>query len=198
MAATLEKSPSENNQREDRPIPIRYIFAALGMLLLLVIGILTPDLLPYLGPKLGLTTPVAAQEAVSAPLQNPTMNVFETYARLVTLFLALVSVLGVFFGYFVRKSIRETEEEVDKRFDRNMALWEKEKDGLIKKYGEDATQLKSSLAVVDQLEQRLREALKESEAAKERYQKPPPPAAKEVTKASAELDAQLEPPTGAA
>lgn len=49
---------------------------------------------------------------------------FEAYARLITLVLSILSVLGLFFAYFVRKSLREIEEDVEKRFDRTLKSWE--------------------------------------------------------------------------
>ena len=104
MTETNQETLKEQNKRRDRPMPIRYVFAALVMLFLLVIAIVLPDVLPYLAPKFGLSAPSsigAAQQTGSAVSQNPNTNLFESYARLVTLLLALVSVLGVFFGYFV-------------------------------------------------------------------------------------------------
>lgn len=41
-------------------------------------------------------------------------RMFDTYARLLTMLVAVLSGFGVFFGFFVRKSIREVEDDIRK------------------------------------------------------------------------------------
>lgn len=68
-------------------------------------------------------------ETLSPPSTEPkSSEIFETYGKLLTMLLAFVSVLGVFFGYFVRKSLREVEEDMRQQVKDNMGFWEKERD----------------------------------------------------------------------
>ena len=53
-------------------------------------------------------------------------EMFETYGRLLTMLLAFVSVIGVFFGYFVRKSLREVEEDMRCQVKEIVQSWEKD------------------------------------------------------------------------
>ena len=182
------------SKKTEQPMPIRYILAILIMFLILVGAIIIPDLLPYLAPKLGpgvieTTTDVVEHKT---NLATPRINAFETYARLVTLFLAIVSVLGVFFGYFVRKSIRETEEDIEKRFDRNMDLWKKERDDLLKQYEDDANKLREKLTIVTKLEEGLREILENRAQAKRPLaQSNEEPTADRIQDSAQQVDDQL-------
>lgn len=190
---TKQKDASQSKKTE-QPMPVRYIVAILIMFSILVAAIIIPDLLPYLAPKLGSgvieTTTDVVEHKTNLPM--PRINAFETYARLVTLFLAIVSVLGVFFGYFVRKSIRETEEDIEKRFDRNMDLWKKERGELLKQYEDDAKKLREKLAIVTKLEEGLREIL-ETRAQEERHraQSSEKPTADRIQDSAQQVDDQL-------
>ena len=161
MCNLTKQKDAGQSKKTEQPMPVRYILAILIMFFILVGAITIPDLLPYLAPKLGLGVIETTTDSVDPKtnLPTPRVNIFETYARLVTLFLAIVSVLGVFFGYFVRKSIRETEEDIEKRFDRNMDRWKEERDALLKQYKGTADELSEKLVTVNDLEKRLREAL---------------------------------------
>jgi hypothetical protein len=67
-------------------------------------------------------------ESLLPPSTEPkNSEIFETYGKLLTMLLAIVSVLGVFFGYFVRKSLREVEEDMRRQVMDTMGFWEKEK-----------------------------------------------------------------------
>jgi ABC-type multidrug transport system fused ATPase/permease subunit len=193
MATPADHEHDQKLEKAEHLMPLRYVFAIMCMLLILVAAVIIPDLLPYIAPKLGLgTTTNTTQVVNNTPLPSPNTNIFETYARLVTLFLALVSVLGVFFGYFVRKSIRETEEDIDKRFERNLKLWESERDSLLTKYKDDAKELKEKLAIVNELEKRLREAIDTWDDANRRYAQAGAAPAPNVVQVSAQqLDEQL-------
>jgi hypothetical protein len=83
------------------------------------------------------TAPVNAGTVKSSPTTSgvtpqelKSSEIFEAYGRLLTMLLALGSVLGVFFGYFVRKSLREMEEDLRTHVIQNMDSWEKQRDRL--------------------------------------------------------------------
>lgn len=201
MFAKTNTAPAKALDRNWQHMPFRYIFASFVMLSIFIVGVVLPDIMPYIGPRLGLTpssAAVAGASAQAAPLISPshTPDTFETYARLVTLLLALVSVLGVFFGYFVRKSLRETEDDLDKRFDRQMMLWEKERDALLKRYGDDADELEKSIKTVTTLEKQMRDSFEDLNSAKERYSKPAPQTEPIIIDVAAAVDQRLGEVTG--
>jgi uncharacterized membrane-anchored protein YhcB (DUF1043 family) len=88
---------------------------------------------------------------LTSSLENQA-RVFETFGRLITLILAVVSVLGVFFGFFVRKSIREVEEDMEKKVDRQVEMM----DVVQKEFKEDYRRVvdlrKTSDRLVEELE----------------------------------------------
>jgi gas vesicle protein len=57
-----------------------------------------------------------------------TSDIFETYGRLLTLFLGFASVLGVLLCYFLRKSLREIEEDIRQNVKHEMSLWKEGND----------------------------------------------------------------------
>lgn len=81
----------------------------------------------------------SSENLAAGSLELKGSELFETYAKLLTMLLGFVSVLGVFFGYFVRKSLREVEEDLRGHVALSMDLWAKEKDRLS---GEVAAKLK--------------------------------------------------------
>ncbi len=180
---TEEADPSQ--AQLPKPSVGWYAASAIVLLLILTTAILTPDYLNYrlrvqelsaqvkpsptlagmlTGPLVGPPSPQAASGTPSLPLPTvikpalETSQIFETYGKLITMLLGFVSILGVFVGYFVRKSLREIQEDVYKDVEKRMLLWELEKqmvlrsldetrikfDGLTKLY-DDAKQVLDNL-----------------------------------------------------
>lgn len=151
-------------------------------------------------PATGTTAPPltvinASSPTISAGSAMPptsTAQLFEAYARLVTLLLGVASVLGLFFGYFVRKSLRETEEDVDKRFDRSLALWEKERATLLDQYKADATKLEAQIKISETLEKKMHELMQELTDALQSTRQSNEQPATVIGDAASKVDAQLE------
>jgi hypothetical protein len=80
-------------------------------------------------PAQGASTTVADNLAL-ASTEVKSSEIFETYGKLLTMLLAFASVLGVFFGYFVRKSLREVEEDLRGYVQQSMDFWGNERDRL--------------------------------------------------------------------
>lgn len=79
--------------------------------------------------------------------------------------LAFVSVLGVFFGYFVRKSLREVEEDLRGHVTQNMDFWEKEKNRLSSEVTAKLTEIEKQQSEFKQMIARGEPLLKALEAA---------------------------------
>jgi hypothetical protein len=115
-------------------------------------------------PQRGEPIPATADSAV----------LFESYARFITLLVGLVSVLGFFVTFLIRRSIRETEEDMDKKLDKSIGGWKIEQASMKQNYEDQSNKLILKITEVDtlkeevsDLEKRLKERLKaldESEA----------------------------------
>jgi uncharacterized small protein (DUF1192 family) len=252
----------EGNQRRDNLMPMRYVIGIISVLVILVLGIVTPDILQYraqlaersstsgsyldskilisltnavgkgvntnlilvLGgtntnvslalsgaagseivARVVLCNPISAGIVTNAPPPTifspaPMTTPFEPYARLVTLLLSIVSVLGLFFAYFVRKSLHETEEALEKRFDRNMELWKTEQKTVAAQAAQvtaDANEVKLRVQEVNELSRQIKEVTAELDRTdKQAAQKSSSKA--EVAQASSVLDAQISDPSKAA
>ncbi|HEX8296775.1 MAG TPA: hypothetical protein VF593_10765 [Chthoniobacteraceae bacterium] len=191
-------------------MPFRYLLAGVTILALFVAAIVLPDVLPYVFPNRILQPPVsgavtsgsstapsipAPPSTTALPLSGApmaTVQLFETYARLVTLFIGVASVLGLFFGYFVRKSLRETEEDVDKRFDRSLTLWEKERTALLEQYKADAAILKVQIETSKNLEEKMRSDMRELADTLESNRTVSKASAPPVNETAASVDEQLQ------
>jgi len=201
-STTFPKQVKDDRMRPSREMPMRYVVAALAIMALFLTAIVLPDILRFFSQPTSATqvTPgaTAVTQAPAAPVSmsaaNPTAataQLFESYARLVTLFLGVASVLAVFFGYFVRKSIRETEEDVDKRFDRSLNLWEKERSSLLDQYKADALKLVEKITVVDGLEKKMRELMQELTDALQTTRNPPDQSGAAIDATATKVDDQL-------
>jgi hypothetical protein len=102
-----------------------------------------------------ITSPVSASSVTTTGPYNDPSKVFESYGRLITLLVALLSALGVFFGYFVRRSIRDTEEDMDNRLTKNMDAWKEERKGIEQRYQDQINAWESKLIGVEELKTRL-------------------------------------------
>ena len=131
------------------------------------------------------------QPSATTPVFPTSATFFESYARLITLLLSIISVLGLFFGYFVKKSLTETEAEIENRFERRMDAWKEEREKLQTDYTSDAKRLQEMLLEVEKLEFRLQQALETWDDANRRYQANTPPASRAVDLASAAVDEQI-------
>ena len=110
--------------------------------------------------------------AALASIEVKSSEIFETYGKLLTMLLGFISVLGVFFGYFVRKSLREVEEDLRDHVALSMDLWEKEKDRLsgevtskLKEINRHQQQQAKLVAEFDKTLERSKKALEALEAA---------------------------------
>lgn len=143
-------SDSTNQTKTQKP-PVRlwpYAFSGAFLLLVFMTGILAPDYFNYqirlakieavskISAAATKHTPAQTDSKsivdtlTSASLEVKSSEIFETYGKLLTMLLGLVSVLGVFFGYFVRKSLREVEEDLRGHVQQSMDFWGKERDRL--------------------------------------------------------------------
>lgn len=199
-----KEEEGKDKGRKQHEMPLRYLITGVLILTLFVAAIVLPDVLPYLFPSRGAATagagvtpifpaatPGPTSPTPAAAVSQVAGQLFEGYARLVTLFIGVASVLGLFFGYFVRKSIRETEEDVDKRFDRNFALWEKERTTLLDQYKTDAATLKEQIEVSKNLEQKMRSDMQELTDALESHRNNPASSEPPVSETTAQVDKQL-------
>ena len=119
----------------------------------------------------------SAGETVTKSFMSPVLEpksseIFDTYGKLITMLLGFISVLGVFFGYFVRKSLREAEEDLRDHVKLSMDLWEKEKDRLsaevsnkLKEIAKDQGQQKTKADEFDTIIAKSKKALEALEAA---------------------------------
>ena len=108
----------------------------------------------------------------SPSLEVKSSEIFETYGKLLTMLLGLVSVLGVFFGYFVRKSLREVEEDLRGHVQQNMDFWGKERDrlsnevsGKLKEIAEQRQQQEKLSQEFEKTAERSKQVLEALEAA---------------------------------
>jgi len=136
---------------------------------------------------------------VSASAEPKSSEIFETYGRLLTMLLAFVSVLGVFFGYFVRKSLREVEEDTRRQLRQTIAFWEKEKNLLSSEVTTKLAEVRTQQAEVEKMITSSKQVLEVLQtSAKAEAQKPPSEAGLAAT-AVAAIDADISipaPPRG--
>gem|GEM_PF-5077693 len=197
---TTSAAPTDDSKtlKRSSEMPFRYLGAAVLILTLFLIAIILPDVLRYCKSS-PPDNPIIIVPTIGAPLPSTvtsptaaTAQLFESYARLITLFLGLASVLAVFFGYFVRKSIRETEEDVDNRLERSLKLWEKEKTSLLDQYKADCEKLEKKIGEAEALEKGTRKLMNELTDALQTSRQTPGLANTTVADAASAVDAQLE------
>src|SRR5690349_15427476 len=82
---------------------------------------------PMVGTNVTTTQVTTNKEPVPTPWAQPSTQIkipsdrlFESYGRFLTLIVGLLSVLGVFFGYFVQKSLRETEKDLNDKLEKSV------------------------------------------------------------------------------
>lgn len=123
---------------------------------------------------------IKLEDEIKAP------QIFDGYARYLTLLLGLTSFLGLSFGFFMHKNLREVRKEVQDELDRQITLWRDEA-------GRSLTDVKERLKQTDDLykfnENRIlecKEVTAESRGVLERLNASAP-AVFEESKASREL-----------
>jgi uncharacterized membrane-anchored protein YhcB (DUF1043 family) len=139
----------------------------------------SPQAQTSLSPQAQNTQPISAVPVASpaTPSSDPS-KVFEAYGRLITLIVGLVSALGIFGGYFIRKSIKETEEDVEKKLKESLAKWEEERKEINRKFDERAGVIDEKIKqgqeeldeVVRQGKERLTEQLQEAEQLRKEFE----------------------------
>lgn len=267
MEEKTSAEPSHETKRKQEPMPKRYVFGIVLLLLIIVMGMLAPDVLRYMARtpigapassvwlssaiQLGITnadgsgggtnlTSVLKRSAgnagtnfslsvTGASVVNVSAQVslvltgvapsivgtntaqtsgesagvatsasfFEAYARLITLLLSMVSVLGLFFAYFVRKSLRETEEDLERRFESSMKSWQAGQKKIAAQVTADAREIHERLKTVKDLEAKLNEAMDAVERADRQDALTRPPTQVQVSRASETLDEQVAEASGA-
>lgn len=98
-------------------------------------------------------------------------KIFETYGKLITMLLGFVSILGVFVGFFVRKSLREIEDDVENRVEKRMKLWEDQKDMVLEKVKTAETKYEKYTTLYDEMKRAL-DALKRVQETEANIMKP--------------------------
>lgn len=105
---------------------------------------------------------------------------FESYGRFITLLVGLLSVLGLFFGFFVRKSVHEMEEKMETKIEKILSDWKEEKTEIKQSYKDQSDQLNTKLnevgslkAEVEDLKIRLTEYLDDYDKSKQKYAEGP-------------------------
>lgn len=157
----------------------------------------TPSPTPQSSPGVGETGPVQSPSIATPP--SDSASLFESYARFLTLLVGLVSVLGFFLGFFIRRSIRETEEDMDKRLTKSVEGWRDERKEIRQSYTEQSEKLEKKLKEVEALEEnlgtlevRLRTALESLEASQKQYERGTPEAIPDAAEVARTLDSELE------
>lgn len=160
----------------------RYGAAAIVLLVILTAAILTPDYLNYRyklaalkrpapiaqpGATNNLTrvVPPSADEKSSSTQETAlkTADIYETYGKLITMLLGFVSVVGVLFGYFVRKNVRELTEDVRSDVQREVEYFKRERESALEKIAEADKKAQLSLTKGETLETKLEALLKSVE-----------------------------------
>ncbi len=168
-----------------------YALLATLLLIIFAVGVLAPDYLNYrirlakieaskssvnatTGTNESASSQTVVQSTASAPadvrlaqMEIKSSEIFETYGKLLTMLLGFLSVLGVFFGYFIRKSLREVEDDLRGHVQQNMDFWGKERDRLS---NEVSGKLKEMGEQSERLEERSREFEKTVEQSKQLLQ----------------------------
>ena len=194
-------SDATNQPRMDRQQESLMPYALTGVVLLVVFvsAILMPDYFNYklrLARIEAISKMSASQPTATAPTSttnnkgesnNPAVptqlspstepkpsEIFETYGKLLTMLLAFVSVLGVFFGYFVRKSLRDVEEDMRRQVTDTMGFWEKEKKRFFDEVTSTLAEVKKQQSEVEKTIASSKQVLEVLQAsAKAESQKPP-------------------------
>lgn len=209
-------SDSTDRQSAEKSLVRLWPYALLGSFLLIVFvtGILAPDYFNYqirmakieAASKISAAakSPASEQNAskaiadnlMSASLEVKSSEIFETYGKLLTMLLGLISVLGVFFGYFVRKSLREVEEDLRGHVQQNMDFWGKERDRLssdvarqLKDIGEQRQQQEKLSQEFEKTVERSKQTLQALEAAAKAEEQKLTGATGRTATAAAKIDA---------
>lgn len=140
-------------------------------------------------------SPAMQSETKPGPISVDSSALFDSYGRFITLLVGLISVIGIFFGYFVKKSIHETEESMGAKIDKILIDWKEEKGRIEKNYETQSNMLTQKLGEVtslkdevSSLKERLREYLDEYETSKQEYTEGPAPPTQDPTSVAQALD----------
>jgi hypothetical protein len=173
---------STSQPKAEKPLVRLWPYAVSGAFLLVVFmtGIIVPDYFNYQIrlAKIEAVSKISAAATKSSTAQtdsksivdnltSPSLEVksseiFETYGKLLTMLLGLVSVLGVFFGYFVRKSLREVEEDLRGHVQQSMEFWGKERDRLSNEVSEKLREIAEQRRQQEKLSQDFEKTVERS------------------------------------
>ncbi len=178
--------------------PWPFVVGAIAILLIMTLAVIASDYFDFVRRLVETTIhreppSNSNTQAIAVSSTTDSSKVFEAYGRLITILVAFMSVLGVFFGYFVRRSIRETEDDMDKRLTRSLDGWEKERKEIKQEYGDQSAKLEKKIQEVSELENRLRSSLGKLELASSRYEASPVKVGPDVQEAAEIVDELLEP-----
>lgn len=119
---------------------------------------------PKNSPTPGPTDKTESGDIPPSSIEPKSSEIFETYGKLLTMLLAFVSVLGVLFGYFVRRSLREVEEDMRRLVTETMGSWEKEWNRLSKEVTSKLTEIDAKQAEVKEIIASSKQALEALQA----------------------------------
>lgn len=166
------------------------VIVSLFFLTLLAIVIVLPSYFDYLiasGQLPGVANaPAAAPVAVNATHTADGSKHFEALARYVTLAITVTSVGVAFFGYLLRKNIREVEEDLHERFERELANFKSDHTELTKALTKTIPELSKKL---QELEDKTLEMLTLLEESDEAYSRASSEREPKVEQATADIDA---------
>jgi uncharacterized protein involved in exopolysaccharide biosynthesis len=114
--------------------------------------------------------------------------------------------LGFFLGFFIRRSLRETEEDINKTLTKSVEGWREEQTAIKKRYEDQSTRLESKLTEVEglktevqglkdelsTLEGRVRETLRSLEESEARYRDNVPGAGPDAATVADAVDDMIE------
>lgn len=101
------------------------------------------------------TAKVTLEKAEDEKKASDPSQLFETYGKLLTMLLGFVSVLGVFVGYFVRKSLREIQDDISQDVEKRMKLWEEQKTVVMSYHSKTKKKMKGLTKLYDKYKQVL-------------------------------------------
>jgi hypothetical protein len=165
---TTVTGEAKENETSWRTLGIRVLP---GLMMLAAILIMFGALVAVVIVPLFLDTRGYSHDGDASPLAAVSQDgakYFEALARFITVVITIVAVIGTFFGYLLRKSIREIEQDFDRRFDREKRQFDDECTNLRSRFDRDLEGIESALEKkVPELEERIR-ALENAVSTRER------------------------------
>ena len=180
------------NRAIDKNIGIGWlILLAVVVFLISAVIIVLPDVMPYFLHQGGSFTGTSTQSTpqnIQTVVPPSASSLFETYARLVTLQVTLLSILGIFFGYLIRKNVSDLEDGLYRYTDRTLDVFNKkqlELDKAVKNAEELKSEFERMMNENKEMLERLSDSLRQQDFSRQ-------VTSSAVDEEAAELDSQLE------